>query len=84
MDPNFLDYLRGRSQGFQKYAAGTKRYGYGARSVPNIGPTGSPEGYVQRDRMGVANRNAMLRRLQALQRKRYMSPEALTPPGGSW
>lgn len=82
MDQNFMQYLQGRTQGFQKYAVGNKRYGYGARSAPNIGPTNSPQGYAERDQMATQNRNALLRRLKALQSGRYMSSDYLTPNGG--
>lgn len=79
MDENWLKYLQGSSQGFQKYAAGSKRYG--TRFAPNIGPTNTPEGYLERDAEGIRSRNALLRRLKALREKRYMSSDALTPGG---
>lgn len=76
-DPNFLKYLNaGRRQTFNPYGAGQKVYGAG-RSAPNIGPTSSPEGYRERDMRGNAKRNAMLRRLKAQQRGRYMSSDYL-------
>lgn len=78
-DPNFLKYLNsGRRQTFNPFSAGGKVYGSG-RSAPNIGPTRSPEGYAERDRKGVARRNAMLKRLKAGQRGRLITPEYLRP-----
>lgn len=77
-DGNFRKYLEGTSQSFNPYGAGPKVYGSG-RSAPNIGPTGKPEAYDERDRLGRAKRNAMLRRLKASQRGRYMSSDYLTP-----
>jgi hypothetical protein len=77
MDQDFLAYLQGAGQSFQKYAAGTRRYG-GGRDVPNIGPS-DPMGYAVRDRMNNAKRNAMLRRLKAQQKMRYMSTDNLEP-----
>lgn len=78
-DPNFLKYLNaGRRQSFNPFGAGNKVYGNG-RSAPNIGPTNSPQGYRERDLKGKAKRNAMLRRLKAGQRGRYMSSDYLKP-----
>jgi len=79
VDPSFSRYLEGSSQSFNPYGAGAKVYGSG-RSAPNIGPTSKPESYDMRDRLGVAKRNAMLRRLKAGQRGKFMSSEYLTPP----
>jgi hypothetical protein len=77
MDQDFLAYLQGAGQNFNKYAAGTRRYG-GGRDVPNVGPS-DPIGYAVRDRMNNAKRNAMLRRLKAQQKRRYMSSDNLAP-----
>jgi len=77
-DQNFLKYLQGAGQTFNPYGVGDKVYG-GGRSAPNIGPTRSPEGYRERDLKGKARRNAMLKRLQAMQGGRYMSSDYLTP-----
>lgn len=78
-DPNFMRYLdSGARQGFNPFGVGNKVYGSG-RSAPNIGPTSSPEGYIERDKKGSARRNAMLRRLKAMQRGRFMSSDYLTP-----
>ena len=77
-DQNFMRYLEGAGQNFNPYGAGPKVYGSG-RSAPNIGRTSSPEGYRERDLKGKARRNAMLKRLKAIQSGRFMSPEYLTP-----
>lgn len=77
-DPQFMRYLQGTVQTFNPYGAGQKIYGSG-RSAPNIGPTSSPEGYAERDLQARARRRAMLNRLKASQRGRFMSPEYLTP-----
>jgi hypothetical protein len=76
-DASFMDYMQGRRQGFNPYAAGQKRYGASARSAPNVGPTGSPEGYDMRERKNNARRNAMLRKMKAKQSGRHMSSDAL-------
>jgi hypothetical protein len=77
-DPNFMQYVQGRGQSFNPFGTGNKVYGSG-RSMPNLGPTSSPEGYAERDKKAKARRNAMLRRLKATQRGRYMSSDYLTP-----
>lgn len=76
----FLDYMRGRGQGFNKYAAGKKRYG-GGRDAPNIGPS-DKLGYRERDANAKLQRNAMLRKMKAGQKGRFMSSDYLTPPVG--
>jgi hypothetical protein len=77
-DPQFLQYLQGRTQTFNPYGAGRKVYGSG-RSAPNIGPTSSPEGYRTRDMTARARRLAMLKRLKSGQQGRYMSDDYLRP-----
>ena len=50
--------------GFQRYAAGAKRYG-GGRPMPNVGGVsnaGAVAGYNERDVMANARRQALLRR----------------------
>lgn len=76
-DQNFMRYLQGAGQGFNPYGAGAKQYGL--RGAPNIGPTGKPEAYTERDLRGKARKKAMLNRLKAMQRGKYMSSEYLTP-----
>ena len=60
--------------GFNKYAAGNKVYG-GGRPMPTIGPV-DPAGYKERDAMNI-RKTAMLRRMQAQQSGKYMSPNNL-------
>lgn len=68
---------------FSKYAAGSKTY-RGVSSAPNMGPTSGQEGYAERDLKyrTRARRNALLRRVQAKQKKRYMSADYLSAPEG--
>lgn len=74
----FLDSINSNyNGGFQPYAAGAKRYGASGRDAPNIGPTGSPEGYKERDRIKKAKRNYMLKAMKAKNKGRFMSPESL-------
>ena len=75
-DQNYLRYLQGVGQTFNPYGTGNKVYG-GGRSAPNIGPTSSPEGYIERDRRGRLRRNALLRRMKMGQQGRYASPDWL-------
>jgi len=77
-DPQFMRYLQGGIQTFNPYGAGQKVYGSG-RSAPNIGPTSSPEGYATRDAQAKVRKQAMLKRLKAMQRGRYMSSDYMTP-----
>jgi hypothetical protein len=59
---------------FLPYAAGDKVYG-GGRDAPNIGPV-DPSGYNERDLKYQARRDAILRRMKAMQTSNYMSPDA--------
>lgn len=60
---------------FKKYAAGSKIYG-GGRSFPTMGPV-DKLGYRERDRKTRLKRNAMLRRLKAKQKGRFMDSDVL-------
>lgn len=68
---------------YSAYAAGSKTYN-GVSSAPNTGPTSSPEGYAERDRKYATKRrnNALLKRIQARQKGRYMSADNLSAPQG--
>lgn len=68
--------------GFNSYAAGSKIYN-GGSSAPNIGPV-DQMGYRERDlKYKTRQRNtAILRRLQARQKKNYMSSDNLSSPQG--
>lgn len=57
---------------FNPYSAGRKVYG-GGRDAPNIGPV-DPMGYKERDAKNKIDRTAILRRMQAGQKGKYMSP----------
>lgn len=83
IDDNFLAYLQGRGASFNSYGAGNKIYG-GGRSSPNIGPVGDRTGYVERDSKAKVQRNALLRRQQAMSSGKYMSADYLRPQQGNW
>lgn len=57
------------------YAVGNKIYG-GGRSFPTMGPV-DRLGYAERDATAKARRDAMLRRMQAMNAKDYGSPDIL-------
>jgi hypothetical protein len=63
------------------YAAGSKTY-RGVSSAPNIGPVTNTEGYAERDLKYRTRRrnNALLKRIQAKQQKKYMSSDYLSAP----
>lgn len=83
MDPRQA-YLIGSNAGYNKYAAGGKRYGAAGRDTPNLGPTSSPEGYAERDLKMKAQRNAMLARMKAQQGGAFASSANLNPLGRSF
>lgn len=60
---------------FNAYAAGRKVYG-GGRDAPNIGPV-DPLGYRERDRQIAARKAAIIKRMKAIQRGKYMSSDYL-------
>lgn len=62
---------------FNKFAAGNKSYG-GGRPMPTVGPV-DPMGYAERDRMAASQRNAILRRLKAGNKKDYFSSDWMRP-----
>ena len=55
-------YATGTS-GFNKYAAGAKRYGPSGRSAPNVGPS-DKTGYAMRDQRIAARKRALSLRAQ--------------------
>lgn len=68
---------------YNNYAAGSRVY-RGVSSAPNIGPVTNTQGYAERDRKyrTKAKNNALLRRVQAGQQKRFMSSAWLSSPEG--
>jgi hypothetical protein len=71
-----------------KYSVGSRTY-RGTSSAPNYGPVNGKEGYAQRDReyqtrkkQSSQRRNALLKRIQARQKGRYMSSDNLSAPVG--
>lgn len=77
MDQNFIDYLNGRGVSFNSYSAGNKQYG--TDGAPNTGPVIDKTGYMERDRKAKLRRDAMLRRMQMMNKGKYMSSPALRP-----
>ena len=65
------------------YAAGSKTY-RGVSSAPNYGPVNGREGYAERDlKYKTRKKNtALLRRIQARQKRRYISADNLSAPEG--
>lgn len=55
--------MAGITGGFNKYAAGAKRYGM-IRDAPNIGPV-DPQGYAERDLRMAARKRAIMKRLRS-------------------
>lgn len=72
--------FQGKSYDFQSYAAGNKRYGFGTRTAPNIGPS-DKLGYRERDARNKLKRNALLRRMKAGNTKNFMSQDWLGSRG---
>ena len=64
-----------------RYSVGSKVY-RGVSSAPNMGPVNGREGYAERDRKYQTRKKntALLRRIQAKQRKRYISSDNLSAP----
>jgi hypothetical protein len=50
--------------GFNRFAAGNKRYGMTQNSAPNVGPVANKAGYAARDRKYDAYGEALRRRRQ--------------------
>ena len=61
---------------FTNAAAGNKMYGFAGRSNPTSGPV-AQEGYQERDMIARARKRAILNRMSAEQRGRYMDPDYL-------
>jgi hypothetical protein len=57
------------------YAVGNRIYG-GGRPFPTMGPV-DPMGYKERDLQASARRDAVLRKLKAVQSGKFASPDAL-------
>lgn len=57
------------------YLVGNRVYG-GGRPFPNIGPS-DPMGYAERDRRQKARQSAILRRMKAKQKGKFMSADYL-------
>lgn len=61
---------------YQKYGVGRKIYG-GGRAYPNAGPVRDKLGYKERDAKNRTKRSALLRRMKAGQKGKYMSADWL-------
>lgn len=57
------------------YSVGNKIYG-GGRSFPTMGPV-DKMGYIMRDRVHAARRDAVLRRMKSMQEGKAMSADAM-------
>lgn len=68
-----------KPDGFNKYAAGAKKYGMFGRPNATSGPVSAQgkQGYKQRDQQVNARKAAVLNRLQAAQQGNYMNPSLL-------
>lgn len=79
MDDIYAQYVRNygleKPDAYTPYAAGYKMYG-GGRSMPTSGPV-DKAGYLDRDLMNRARRDAVLRKLRATQAGNFMSPDYL-------
>lgn len=64
---------------YTPYASGRKMYGFAGRTNPTSGPIDPQgrEGYQQRDMVAQARKRAILSRMSAEQRGRYMDPDYL-------
>lgn len=72
-----LDYAGfNKPDAYTPYAAGRKMYGISGRGNPTSGPV-EQEGYQQRDMIAQARKRAILARMSAEQRGRYMDPDYL-------
>lgn len=68
--------FRGKDYDFNAYSAGNKIYG-GGRTSPHVGGGLDKLGYRERDLAHQARRNALLKRMQANSKKKFMSSEWL-------
>lgn len=78
---DFLAYVQGRGQSFNTYSAGNKKYGAAGGSAPNVGPS-DKSGYRKRDAKAKFRKRAMLRKIEAGQKGRFMSADYMTPQRG--
>jgi len=69
-----MAYMSRTNTSINPYAVGDKIYG-GGRSFPTMGPV-DKMGYIERDNKAEARRNAVLRRMQALNAGKFASPDA--------
>ncbi len=67
-------YITRQTSEMAPYLVGNKVYG-GGRSFPTMGPV-DKLGYMERDAKAKARRNAMLRRMKAVNKGNYANPEA--------
>lgn len=63
----------------EQYGVGKKRYGMAGRTAPNLGAVSGQGrmGYKERDRRTQMRRNALLRRMKAKQKGKFMNPDVL-------
>lgn len=70
-----MAYFSREQANITPYSVGNRIYG-GGRSNPTFGPV-DPTGYAERDLVAQARRNAMLRKMRAIQSGDTMSADAL-------
>lgn len=70
-----MAYFSGDQANIVPYAVGNRIYG-GGRSFPTMGAV-DPTGYAERDLVSQARRDAILRRMKAVNAGDYSSPDAL-------
>lgn len=75
-----LDYQSpfDKPDAYTPYAAGAKTYGLGQRTNPTMGVV-DKGGYMERDAMAAARKEAIMRKMKAQQQGNYMSSAALNP-----
>lgn len=79
-DQNMLSF--DKPDAYTPYAAGPKTYGLGASTAPHAGGPLDKAGYQERDMLAQARKDAVLRKMKAMQGGQMMSSAALQPTPG--
>lgn len=74
-------YGMAKPDAYNPYVAGAKQYGQSGLHAPTVGPV-DKSGYMERDAVANAQRNALLQRMKAQQSGDYMSSANLS--GGNY
>lgn len=80
IDQNMLSFQK--PDAYTPYAAGSKTYGLGASTSPHAGGPLDKSGYQERDMLAQARKDAVLRKMKAMQNGQMMSSAALQPTPG--